>query len=470
MTAKKEPLLDAKRATPSSDKLFALAREHTPGGVNSSLRAAPPNLVFTKALGATLTDAEGNEYLDFHGAFGPALLGHNHPAVRRRVIEALENGLLAGAGTTELEIEVARKICRHVPSAEKVLLCNSGSEATYHALRVARAVTGRNKIIKFQGCYHGFHDAVLRNVSSPADKIGKLDAGSAGMLREVLENTLVCDFNRLESVEAAFAKHRGEVAAIILEPVAHNVGCLMPRAGFLEGLRKLATEHGAVLIFDEVITGFRHHLGGYQKIAGVTPDLTTFAKAMANGFPIAAVCGKAEIMDHFKTRAGGDTYYSGTFNGNAVGCAAALATIEILEREPVHKHLFALGDRLRSGLSEIHQRLSVPAVVAGFGSVFVTYFMEGKAGGETPPLQPDAGHRPALQQKDFRQAETYTDLLANDAEKFVEYRRRLLDRGIFMMPANLKRAHLSYAHTQAHVDRLLQASEDVLKEMFRAPS
>lgn len=433
-----------KRSTIKSDKLFAGAREYTPGGVHSSLRATAPHLVFKRAVGAILTDVDGNEYLDFHGGFGPALLGHNHPEVRQRVTEALEDGLLAGAGTTELEIEVARKICQHVPSAQRVLLCNSGSEATYHALRVARAGTGRTKIIKFQGCYHGFHDAVLRNVASPAEKLGQLDAGSAGMSREVLENTLVCDFNRLETVEAVFARHRGQVAAIILEPVAHNVGCLLPREGFLEGLRELATAHGAVLIFDEVITGFRHHLGGYQAIAGVTPDVTTFAKAMANGFPIAAVCGKAEIMDHFKTRAGGDTYYSGTFNGNAVGCAAALATIEILEREPVHQHLFALGERLRKGLSEIHQRFGVPAVVAGFGSVFVTYFMEGRV-------------------------ETYADLLADDTEKSVEYRRRLIDRGIFMMPATLKRAHLSYAHTEAHVDQLLLASEDVLKEMYGAP-
>jgi glutamate-1-semialdehyde 2,1-aminomutase len=462
-----KPMQAEKRSTPSSDKLFATACEHTPGGVNSSLRATLPNLVFKKALGATLTDADGNQYLDFHGAFGPALLGHNHPGVRRRVVEALESNLLAGAGTTELEIEVARKICQHVPSAQKVLLCNSGSEATYHALRVARAVTGRKKIIKFQGCYHGFHDAVLRNVSSPAEKIGKLDAGSAGMSREVLQNTLVCDYNRLESVEAALAKHQGDVAAIILEPIAHNVGCLMPRHGFLEGLRELSTKHRTVLIFDEVITGFRHHIGGYQAIAGITPDLTTFAKAMANGFPIAAVCGKAEIMDHFKTRSGGDTYFSGTFNGNAASCAAALGTIEILEREPVHQRLFAMGDRLRSGLREIHERVGVPAVIAGFGSVFVTYFMEGKAAGPfvpqgklRPALQPDADHRPALQQP-----ETYSDLLANDAEKFIDYRRRLIDHGIFMMPANLKRAHLSYAHTDADVDRLLQTTEDILKEM-----
>ncbi len=436
------------RDTTSSKKLFALSREHTPGGVNSSLRAVEPNLVFTKALGATLTDADGNEYLDFHGAFGPALLGHNHPGVRRRVVEALEKNLLAGAGTTDLEIELAGKICTHVPSAQRVLLCNSGSEATYHALRLARAVTGRKKIIKFQGCYHGFHDAVLRNLSSPADKVGKLDAGSAGMLDEVLEKTLICNFNRPEEVEATLAAHRGEVAAIIIEPIAHNVGCLMPRPGFLEGLRKLATAHGSVLIFDEVISGFRHHLGGYQAIAGVKPDLTTFAKAMGNGFPIAAVCGKAELMERFKTRPGGDTYFSGTFNGNAASCAAALATIEILEREPVHRRLFELGDRLRSGLREIHTRLNVPAVVAGFGSVFVTYFLETKGGDHRSPLQP----------------ETYSDLLTFDAVKFVEYRRKLIERGIFMMPANLKRAHLSYAHTDADVDRLLQATEDVLKE------
>lgn len=436
-----------KRSTQYSDKLFALAQEHVPGGVNSALRNAPPHLVFRRAAGAMLVDVDGNEYLDYHAAFGPALLGHNHPGVRRRVAVALENCLLAGAGTTELEIELARRLCGHIPSAQKVLLCNTGSEATYHALRVARAFTGRKKIIKFQGCYHGFHDYVLRNVASPADKVGKLDPGSAGMLPEALENTLVCNFNRLEEVERALERHGGEVAAIIVEPVAHNIGCILPGRGFLEGLRELATAEGAVLIFDEVITGFRHHLGGYQAICGVTPDLTTLGKAMANGFPIAAVCGRAEIMDRFKTRPGGDTFFSGTFNGNAASCAAALATLDILEREPVHQHIFQLGERMRKGLAEIHRRLGVRATVAGFGSIFVTYFMEGPA-------------------------ETYTDLLANDAERFVEYRRRLMERGIFKMPANLKRAHIGYAHTEDQVDWTLQAVEDVLKEMSggRAPS
>ncbi len=434
-----------KRSTLKSQELYALASEIVPGGVNSALRNAPPHLVFKKAEGAVLTDVDGNEYIDYHAAFGPALLGHNHPEVCRRVAEGLQACLLPGAGTTELEIEVARRIHHHVPSAEKVLLANSGSEATYHALRVARAFTGRKKIIKFQGCYHGFHDFVLRNVISPADKIGKLDPGSAGMLPEILENTLVCAFNDLADVEKALVAYRGQVAAIILEPIPHNIGCVLPLPGFLEGLRKLATAHGTVLIFDEVITGFRHHLGGYQSICCVTPDLTTLGKAMANGFPIAALCGKAEIMDRFNTRPGGDTFFAGTFNGNAVACAAALATVEILEREPVHQHVFRLGERLRQGLRKIHARLGVKATVGGFGSVFLTYFMEG-------PI------------------ENYSHLLANDAGRFVDYRRRLIERGIFKMPMNLKRNHVSYSHTEAHVDRTLQACEDVLKEMFGSPA
>jgi glutamate-1-semialdehyde 2,1-aminomutase len=429
------------KETRKSERLYALACESVPGGVNSALRNTLPHLVMRNAAGAILTDADGNEYIDYHGAFGPALLGHNHPAVRQRVIEALETGLLAGVGTTELEIEVARKIRQHIPSAQKVLLCNTGSEATYHALRVARAFTGRHKIIKFQGCYHGIHDYVLRNIASPAEKVGKLDAGSAGILPQALENTLVCDFNSLDSVERAFTAHRGRVAAIIVEPIAHNIGCVLPLPGFLEGLKAMAAANQAVLIFDEVITGFRHHLGGFQTISGVTPDLTTLGKAMANGFPMAAVCGRAEIMDRFNTRPGGDTYFAGTFNGNAVGCAAALATMDILEREPVHERIFRLGDRLRNGLREIHARLGVRATVAGYGSIFLTYFMEG-------PI------------------ENYSDLLRNDAARYVEYRQRLIERGIFKMPANLKRAHVSYSHTEAQVDNTLEACDGVLKEMF----
>jgi glutamate-1-semialdehyde 2,1-aminomutase len=427
-----------------SEKLYAAACESIPGGVNSALRNAPPHRVFKKAQGSTLVDVDGNEYRDYHCAFGAALVGHAHPAIRRRVMEATNDCLLAGAGTTELEIELAQRIRRHVPSAEKVLLCNSGSEAVAHALRVARAFTGRNKILKFQGCYHGFYDSVLCNLTSAAERLGGLDPASAGIPPEGYANTLVANYNRLEEVEDALKSHSGEVAAVIVEPVAHNVGCLLPRPGFLEGLRELTRAHGALLIFDEVITGFRHRLGGYQTIAQVTPDLTTFAKALANGYPIGALCGKAEVMDRFKTRPGGDTYFAGTYNGNAASCAAALATLEILERQPVHAHLFRLGERLRAGLREIHTRLGVRATVAGFGSIFVTYFMD-------------------------RPAETYPELLANDAARFVAYRQALIARGVFKMPLPLKRAHLSYAHSEEDIARTLQVAEDVLKDAaFRA--
>jgi glutamate-1-semialdehyde 2,1-aminomutase len=427
----------------NNQRLYQAACEILPGGVNSAQRNTQPPLIVKSALGGLLDDAEGKQYIDYHGAFGAILLGHSHPRVTRRVVEALENYTLAGVGTTELEIQVATKIRQHVPSAQRVLLCTTGSEATFHAIRVARAFTGRKKIVKFQGCYHGGHDYVLRNVASRAENIGTIDPGSAGILPEALEHTLVCTFNDLDEVEQKLAAQRGQVAAIIIEPVAHNMGCVLPKAGFLEGLRELCNIHEVVLIFDEVVTGFRHHLGGYQAICGVTPDLTTLGKAIANGFPLAAICGKAEIMDHFSTRAGGNTFFGGTFNGNAPGCAAALATLEILEREPVHQQLFQFGERLRQGLREIHQRLGVRATVAGFGSVFLTYFQE-----------------------DGR-IESYADVLRNDAAQFVEFRRRLIERGIFALPVNLKRNHVNYSHTSVHVDRTLEVCEDVLREMFR---
>jgi glutamate-1-semialdehyde 2,1-aminomutase len=439
-------MTSGKRSTANSERLYDEACEVIPGGVNSGQRRMVPHLVIRKAAGALLFDADGNEYIDYHAAFGPVILGHNHPVVNHRVAEALEGPLAPGVGATHLEVQVARKIQQHIPSAQKILLCTTGSEATFHALRVSRAFTGRRKIIKFQGCYHGVHDYVLRNLTStPPERVGGLDAGSAGMLPEALENTLVCQFNNLDDVERTLARDRAQVAAIIVEPVAHNMGCVLPRPEFLPGLRDLCAAHGAVLIFDEVITGFRHHLGGYQALCGVTPDLTTLGKAIANGFPLAAVCGKAEVMDRFSTRPGGDTFFGGTYNGNAVGCAAALATLEVLESEPVHRHVFRLGERLRQGLAGIHERLGVPATVAGFGSVFLTYFMEG-------PI------------------ESYTDLLRNDAAGFLAYRRRMIERGIFKMPVNLKRSHISYSHTGAHVDRTLEVAEDVLKAMFGAPN
>lgn len=424
--------------TSKSERKYQEACLVVPGGVHTSLRRVLPHLVFRQTQGAIISDIDGNDYIDYQAAFGPIVLGHNFETVNRRVLEAMNGVDLVGTGSTEMEIELAKEICRHVPSAEKVLFCNSGSEATYSAIRLARAVTGRKKLIKFQGCYHGWHDSVLLNVITPQDKIGKKDPISAGSLSEVLEQAIVCRFNDLDDVEKAIKENPNQVAAIILEPIPHNIGCVMPKLRFLEELRELSLNHGIVLIFDEVITGFRHHLGGYQAICKVTPDLTTLGKAMANGYPIAAICGKAALMDHFNTHPSGDVFFAGTFNGHAMGCAAALATMETMESQPVHDHIFRLGEKMRSGLRDIVERLRLPATVAGFGSVYLLYFMEG-------------------------QIEHYEDLLRNDQKQFVAYRQSLMERGIFELPLNLKRNHISFSHTDQHIDYSLQVAEDILK-------
>ena len=425
-----------------TDEIANKACEVIPGGVNTSLRRIARGITFVRAHGVVITDAVGNDYIDYHAAFGPILLGHNFAAVNRRVAAAMETVDLVGVGTTELETELALKIRQHVPSAEKVLFCNSGSEASYHAIRLARAITGREKIIKFQGCYHGWHDAVAMNVITPAREVVQRHPLSAGSLQSCVERTLVCAFNDLDDVEKTVAENKGQIACVILEPIPHNIGCVLPKPGFLESLREITRQNGILLIFDEVITGFRHHLGGYQKLCGVTPDLTTLGKAMANGYPLAAVCGKSELMDHFNTHPEGDVFFAGTYNAHPLACAAALATIEVIEKHGVHDHLFHLGHRMRKGLEEICQRLRIPAIVAGFGSVFVTYFMEGPV-------------------------ESYTDLLRNDEKLFLNYRRGMVERGIFMLPLNLKRNHISFSHTEEHIEMTLQAADDVLSRLVK---
>jgi glutamate-1-semialdehyde 2,1-aminomutase len=416
-----------------------------PGGVNSGQRQVPglEELVVTATSGATFTDADGTVYTDYHAAFGPPLLGHNDADVDAAVAAAARSVGLMGVGVTPVEIRLAEKLVEHVPAIEKVLLTATGSEATFHALRLARTVTGRRHIVKFQGCYHGWHDAVAMNVISPPERVGGKDPLSQGILPEVLDATIVVPFNDAGAVEEALRDH--DVAAVILEPIPHNIGTVLPRPGFLERLRELCSAHGTVLVFDEVITGFRHGLGGYQAHAGVTPDLTTLGKAMANGWPVSALGGRAELMDRFSTTPGRPAFFAGTFNGHPATTAAALATVEKLEREPVHEHVFRLGERARSGLRELYARLGVPAVVTGFGSVFVTYFLDGPV-------------------------ERYDDLLANDVELFVGYRRELMAHGIFELPLNLKRSHFSYAHAEADVDRLLEATETAVASVLASRS
>jgi glutamate-1-semialdehyde 2,1-aminomutase len=347
---------------------------------------------------------------------------------------------LTGAGLVELEIRLAETLCRHVPSAERVLLCNSGSEATYHAVRLARAVTGRKKLIKFQGCYHGWHDYLCMNVISPRERMGQRDPLSAGTLEESIAHTLVLTFNNLDEVDDTLRRERGQIAGIILEPIAHNIGCVLPKSGFLSGLRELATLHGALLIFDEVVTGFRHGLAGYQGYCAVAPDLTTLAKSMANGYPCAALCGKREYMDRFQTQVGGDVFFAGTYNGHPIAVAGALATIEELERRQVYERTFAIGGMMARELTGMLQRYRMRAHVAQFGSVFVLYFLE-------PPV------------------ENYSDLLRNDTDRDLRFRRAMIERGVFMLPLALKRNHISACHSEADVSRTLEAAEDVLRAL-----
>ncbi|MGC0418775.1 aspartate aminotransferase family protein [Embleya sp. AB8] len=431
--------------TAATDSLPARALRVIPGGVNSGQRRIPglTDLVITHTGGAGFTDAEGRVYTDYHSAFGPPLLGHNDPDVQRAVAEAATRLDLTGVAVTEGEVTLAETLVELVPSVEQVLLTSTGSEATFHALRVARAVTGRRLIVKFQGCYHGWHDSVSLNVISSPDAVGAHDPISTGILPEVLEATLVLPFNDPAAVRAAFAEHGKEIAAVILEPIPHNVGCLLPEPEFLTTLREQCTAHGSVLVFDEVITGFRHDLGGYQKIAGITPDLTTFGKAIANGAPVGALGGRADLMEQFSTRPGAPAFFAGTYNGHPWVVAAALETLRKLREEPVHEHVFRLGDRVRTGLSELYDRLGIPAVVTGYGSVFVTYFMPGGL------------------------PRSYADLLANDAGRFIGYRRRLLEHGVFELPLNLKRSHISYAHTDADVDHLLAATELAVRDTIK---
>jgi glutamate-1-semialdehyde 2,1-aminomutase len=406
--------------------LLEEAARFIPGGVNTCRRRS--EVCFRRGAGAYVWDLGGRGYIDYHAAYGAVFLGHADPVVNARVARAISDGVLFGVGVTGAEVALARKIVEHVPCAEQVVVCNSGSEATYHAIRLARGVTGRERIVKFQGCYHGFHDYVLRDVLARGPQ-------SAGMLAAAVDATLVCRFNDLEEVAATVRENA--VAAIIVEPVAHNAPGILPVPGFLEGLRALCDREGVVLIFDEVITGFRHGLGGYQSICGVTPDLTTLGKAIANGFPLAAVCGRRELLERFTTRAEGDVHFGGTYNGNAVAVEAGRATIEQLEDGRVHERVFALGERMRAGLAEIARRAGVPAVVGGFGSLFVLCFMDG-------PLT------------------SYEDVLRNDTALFMRYRRELIARGVFEMPESLGRSHISAAHTGDDIDRTLQIAEEAL--------
>jgi glutamate-1-semialdehyde 2,1-aminomutase len=416
------------------------ANAYSPGGVHSSIRKLQQDIVFSRTSGGYMWDIDGNRYIDYNAAFAAIILGHCDPDVNQEVFNALSEFDITGIGTNNYEIEVCKKIVTHVPGADLALLCNSGSEATYHAIRLSRAVTGRVKILKFQGGYHGWHDYVLMNVFTKPEKIGQKDPLSAGMLAEAVGNTTVVEFNDIEAVEKELKT--GQYAAVILEPISHNIGCILPTPEFVKALRDLTLGTGTILIFDEVITGFRHGLGGYQSVVKVKPDLTTLGKAIANGYPCAAIAGRRDLMSQFAT-AGGPVYFAGTHNGHTMGTVAAIATIRKLEDGKVYQHLFELGDYLQKGLTAVADRLGIPMYVSNFGSIFTPYFIDPSFG---PPR-------------------SFKDLQRNDMERDTAFRLGLLEQGIFTIPRPMRRICLVAAHTREDIDFTLNVAEDVLRNL-----
>ncbi|GAB2545379.1 aspartate aminotransferase family protein [Brachybacterium huguangmaarense] len=419
--------------------LAARAERVIPGGVNSSTRRLGAPYGFARSAGAYLWDLEGRRYTDFHAAFGAIVLGHNDEGVDRAVAEEARILDLTGIGVSEREVELAELVVEVMPAVEKMVACTSGSEATFHATRISRAVTGRDIIVKVQGGYHGWHDAVARNCISAPERAYGMDPMSTGVLAENLEKTVIAEYNDLGSLEKLYAEHPGRIAAVFLEPIPHNVGALLPDPGYLEGVRELTRREGSVLLFDEVITGFRHDVGGWQAISGVTPDLTSFGKAMANGYPVAGLGGRADLMDQFNSAAGG-VLLAGTFTGHPAMCAGAIETITRLRDTDVIPRAARLGDRMRAGLRAISDELGLQTVVTGYGSVFCMYFLDGEVHG-------------------------YRDLMRNDDAMYRDFHRGMIDRGFVMLPMSLKRNHISGAHTEADIDAALEAARETLTEL-----
>ncbi|GAA4163498.1 aspartate aminotransferase family protein [Shinella granuli] len=427
----------------NNETIAARAEAVIPGGLLSPSRRLGAPIAFARAEGAYLYDADGNRYTDYHCAFGANVLGHRPPAVAAAIAETAENLDLIGAGVLELEVEVAELLVNAIPCAEQVAFCSSGSEATYHALRLARAHTGRKQIIKFQGGYHGWHDYVAMNGQSSRQMIGSYDPMSDGMLFDAARHTAILPYNDAGAVEDYIRKNPGEVAAIIVEPIAHNMGAVIAEKQFLADLRRITSEHGVVLIFDEVITGFRHALGGYQSIVGVTPDLATFGKAATSGYPIGILAGRREIMERVGRTGEGAVFMGGTFNGTPASMAAVKATIGELARPGVYERLFELGAYLRGEIDGIIARHGLKAQAAGFGSVWLVYFFDGA----------------------FRD---YTDLLRNDNDLDMRFRRALIAGRQVFQPLQLKRLYLSLSHDRAVLDDTLELIDTTMAGLARS--
>lgn len=416
--------------TSKSQSCFEEAKKYIPGGVNSPARAfqavsETPRFI-ERADGAYIYDVDGNQYIDYIGSWGPMILGNNHPAILKAVQEAILKGLSYGAAT-EGEITMAKLMGELVPSMEKVRMVNSGTEATMSALRVARGYTGRNKIIKFEGCYHGHCDSLLVKAGSGLMNSGIPD--SAGVPEGSAADTLTARYNDLDSVEKLIEENKGQVAAIIVEPIAANMGVVLPKEGFLEGLRKLCDLYGIVFIVDEVITGFRMGLAGAQGLLNIKPDLSTFGKIIGGGMPVGAYGGKAELMEMVAPL--GPVYQAGTLSGNPVAMAAGLAQLTYLKENPqVYTHINDLGAKLYEGLKDIVRTAKVDYTVNHIGSIGSLFFTKEAV-------------------TDYASAKT------SDTAEYARYFRHMLNRGVYFAPAQFEAMFMSYAHQEAEIEKTL---------------
>ncbi len=418
-----------------SEALYEEAKGLLVGGVNSPVRAMKPYPFFaTRGEGSRLYDVDGKSYIDYCLAYGPLILGHANPKVLARVREQLERGTVYGA-PTELEVALARKVVATVPSAEMVRFVNTGTEATMGAIRLARGFTRRKKIIKFEGAFHGAHDYVLVKAGSGATTHGEPD--SAGVPEETVRNTVLLPFNDPEALEEAVTE---EVAAVIMEPVIGNAGCILPKEDYLEQVREVTEEKGTMLIFDEVITGYRLGLGGAQGYYGVKPDITTLGKILGGGLPIGAIAAGREVMERFSPL--GPVYQAGTFNGNPLSMAAGLAAMGELEDGRVYEKANGLARTLREGLQEIAQNLGFETRTYGVASMFQIYFAREEI-------------------TDYRTA------LMADRELFLRFQKGLLAKGIFLPPSQYECNFLSSAHGQGEVASTLEAAGEVLRGLRR---
>jgi len=425
----------------TSAKLFAEAARYIPGGVNSPVRAwkavgGNPQFI-SRASGCRITDADGNTFIDYVGSWGPMILGHAHHQVLRAIHETMKDGTSFGAPTPR-EIELARRLCAALPSMDQVRLVSSGTEATMTAIRLARAFTGRPKVIKFDGCYHGHADGLLVRAGSGAMTFGVPD--SPGVPEAVASLTLVARFNDLAEIEARFAAEGDAIAAIIVEPVVGNMGVVAPAPGFLDGLRRVTTAHGALLIFDEVMTGFRLAWGGVQNAIGVQPDLTCLGKIVGGGLPLAAVGGRRDIMQQLAPL--GSVYQAGTLSGNPLAVSAGLATLDLIEKSGTYERLEAAGAVLEEGLRAALARHGVRGIVSRLGSMWTLFFGV------------DAVH----DADDARRADTAA---------FGRFFGAMLEHGVYLPPSQFEAAFISLAHSDGDIALTIEAADAALGEIRR---